>query len=192
MPRNVVGRLGLLIPVLLLAGCAGSGPAPGDPVAPPPPPVAAWRPGEAMAYLLKPPAAGVEPIDDAYLARTEPYRSRIREAESLEPDLRRIEKIDQGGKRTWFFDGSTAVFMRIDVENDGVVDQTQYFGPEGLFAVVHRFGSGRRTQRVYWPPGQDRIVEVRDNVPPYGGIWWRTDEVPFRPDPHHAGPSPTG
>ena len=50
---------------------------------------------------------------------------------------------------------------------------------EGLFAVVHRFSEGRRTQRIYWPPGEPLIVEIRDNLPPYPGVWWRTDENPF-------------
>ncbi len=171
--------LGALPLAALLSGCAiGPGAVPGDPVAPPP--AAAWRPGEALAYLLKPPANGVHPIDDSYLDRTRAYRVRIDEAESLAGEFRRIEKVDRGGRRTWFLDGGDAVFVRIDVKDDGTVDQSQYFGPEGLFAIVHRFAKGRRTQRVYWPPGEARIVEVRDNLPPYPGVWWRTTENPFK------------
>jgi hypothetical protein len=150
---------------------------PGDPVAPPP--SSAWRPGEALALLVKPPKTGVLPINDAYLKQTRPYRARIREAESLAEQLHRIEKIDRGGRREWFLDGADAVFVRIDIGSDGTIDQTQYYGPEGLFAIVHRFAEGRRTQRIYWPPGEARIVEVRDNLPPYPGVWWRTMENPF-------------
>jgi len=69
--------------------------------------------------------------------------------------------------------------FRVDMDDDGSVDQSQYFGPEGLYAITHRFADGRRTQRVFWPPGQPRIVEVRDNVPPYPGVWWQTSENPF-------------
>ena len=129
--------------------------------------------------LLRPPATGVRPIDDDYLARTRPYRVRIAEAEALADTLRTVERVDAGGRRVWYFDGPEAVFMSIDIRNDGSVDQRQFFGPEGLFAVVHRFADGRRTQRIYWPPGEPRIVEVRDNLPPYPGVWWRTDENPF-------------
>ncbi len=174
-------RLPLLAAALgLLAGCAG-GPAavPGDPVLPPPPEKAAWRPGEAMAYVLRPPAQRARPIDDAYLERTRPYRVRISEAEALADSLQTIEKVDRGGRRTWFLEGGDVVFVRIDAGDDGTVDQSQYWGPEGLFAVVHRFSGGRRTQRIYWPPGEPRIVEIRDNLPPYPGVWWRTDENPF-------------
>lgn len=161
-----------------LGGCAvGPGGAPGEPVAPPP--MAAWRPGEALALLLKPPKTGVLPIDDDYLARTRPYRVRMQEAEDLSDQFQRIDKTDRGGHRAWFLDGPQAVFVRIDIGNDGTVDQTQYYGPEGLFAIVHRFAGGRRTQRIYWPPGEPRIVEVRDNLPPYPGVWWRTQENPF-------------
>jgi hypothetical protein len=179
MTRNLrwLPLLGLL--AVRMTGCAG-GPAavPGDPVAPPPS-SPAWRPGEAMAFLLKPPPQGIRPIDDAYLASTLAYRVRISEAEGMGPQLRQIEKVDRGGRRTWFLDGPDAVFVRIDAGDDGSVDQSQYFGPEGLFAIVHRFADGRRTQRIYWPPGEARIVEVRDNLPPYPGVWWRTDENPF-------------
>jgi hypothetical protein len=168
-----------------LTGCTGA-PVPGDPAAPPPP-VAAWRPAEALAMLLKPPPGGARPIDDAYLDFTEPYRIRIAEAETLADGLRRIERVDGGGRRVWYFDGPEAIFMSIDIHDDGSIDQSQFFGPEGLFAVVHRFAEGRRTQRIFWPPGQPRIVEVRDNLPPYPGVWWRTDENPFEMGAPSAG-----
>jgi hypothetical protein len=151
--------------------------APRDALAPPA--QGAWRPGEALALLLKPPGVGTAPIDDAYLVTTKPYRVRVAEADGRESELRTIEKLDRGGRRTWYFDGPDAVFLRIDIDDDGTVDQSQYFGPEGLFAVVHRFGEGRRTQRIYWPPGEPRIVEIRDNLPPYPGVWWRTEDSPF-------------
>lgn len=169
-------------------GCtAGPGPVPGDPIAPPP--EGAWRPGEALAYVLKPPRQGVRPISDDYLENTQHYRVRIAEAEALAVELRRIEKLDRGGRRTWFFDGPEAVFLRIDVDDDGTVDQAQYFGPEGLFAVVHRFSSGRRVQKIFWPPGEPRIVEIRNSLPPYPGVWWRSEENPFRTPPG-GDPSP--
>jgi hypothetical protein len=156
---------------------AGTGGVPGEPVAPPP--VSAWRPGEALALLVKPPRTGVLPIDDGYLEWTLPYRARIREAEDLTAGYRQVEQVDRGGTRTWFLDGPQAMLVRIDAGSDGTVDQTQYFGPEGLFAIVHRFADGRRTQRIYWPPGEPRIVEIRDNLPPYPGVWWRSNENPF-------------
>ena len=140
--------------------------------------------------LLKPPPGAVRPIDDSYLARTEHYRTRIAEAEALADELRQVERVDQGGRRIWYFDGPDAVFMSIDVHNDGSVDQSQFFGPEGLFAVVHRFADGRRTQRVYWPPGETRIVEIRDNLPPYPGVWWRTAENPFQMGQQIPGDAP--
>ncbi len=160
---------------------------PGEPVAPPPA-APAWRPGEALAYLLKPPASGAHPFDDTYLRLTAPYRTRIAEIEARRGELRRIERRDLGGRRSWFFDGSNAILIRIDVDDDGTVDQSQYFGPEGLFALVHRFAGGRRAQRIYWPPGRPRIVEVRDTLPPYPGVWWRTEENPFRPKPGRSDP----
>jgi len=178
LPRVMNLRFLALAALVALAGCTG-GPVPGEPVAPPPPTDGAWRPAEAAAMLLRPPASGVRPIDDAYLADTKHYRVRIEEAERLGETLRTIERVDRGGRRTWYFDGPEAVFMSIDIHDDGSVDQSQFFGPEGLFAVVHRFADGRRTQRIYWPPGEPRIVEVRDNLPPYPGVWWRTDENPF-------------
>jgi hypothetical protein len=178
----VLAALTVLASLAALAGCAGGpGAVPGDPVVPPPPPPekAAWRPGEALAYVLKPSAGKVRPIDDAYLERTLPYRVRISEAEAHADELRTIEKLDRGGRRTWHLDNGDVVFVSIDVGDDGSIDQTQYFGPEGLFAVVHRFSDGRRTQRIYWPPGEPRIVEIRDTLPPYPGVWWRTEENPF-------------
>ena len=122
----------LLVGVVgLVAGCAGGASLiPGEP-AYPPPPAPAWRPGEALALLLKPPTAGAKPIDDAYLAQTEPYRIRIEQADAREGELRKIVKRDRGGKRTWHLDGSTVLYLRIDIGDDGTVDQTQYFGPEG-------------------------------------------------------------
>jgi hypothetical protein len=163
-----------------MAGCGGAfKPVPGEPVAPPPS-APAWRAGEAMAYLLSPPVSGAQPIDDAYLARTRVFRERVAEADSLAPGLRVIERLDRGGRRTWLLDGPDPILLRIDVGDDGTIDQTQYFGPEGLYAVVHRFAGGRRTQRIFWPVGEPRIVEVRDNVPPFPGVWWRTEESPFR------------
>jgi hypothetical protein len=175
-------RLMWLIGTIGLAtGCAGGASlVPGEP-AYPPPPEPAWRPGEALALLLKPPAAGAKPIDDAYLAQTAAYRARIEEADAREGELRAIVKRDRGGKRTWHLDGSTVLYLRIDIGDDGTVDQSQYFGPEGLYAVVHRFAGGRRVQRIYWPPGQPRTVEVRDTLPPYPGVWWETTENPFAP-----------
>lgn len=180
--RSGIGRRAaqaiLLAALAAAGGCAGAtGGVPGEPVAPPP--ASAWRPGEAMALLVKPPRTGVLPIDDDYLERTLPYRARIREAEELAEGFRRVDQVDRGGTRTWFLDGPSAMLVRIDAGSDGTVDQTQYFGPEGLFAIVHRFADGRRTQRIYWPPGESRIVEIRDNLPPYPGVWWRTEENPF-------------
>jgi hypothetical protein len=186
---NLRGRLHRLLPVTAfgvtltalagLSGCAGGlAPLPGEPVAPPPA-APAWRPGEAMAMLLRPPASGAAAVDDAYLERTSIFRERIAEADSLAEGLRQIQTLDRGGRRTWFLDGPDPILLRIDAGDDGTLDQSQYFGPEGLFAIVHRFAGGRRTQRIFLPPGESRIVEVRDNVPPYPGVWWRTDESPF-------------
>jgi hypothetical protein len=171
----------------LAAGC-GIGPAggPADPIAPPPA-APAWRPGEALAMLLRPPSDGAHPVDDDYLELTAPWRVRMAEIDAALADLRRIEKRDRGGRRTWYFDGPDAILLRIDVDEDGTIDQSQYFGPEGLFAIVHRFAGGRRTQRIFWPPGRPRIVEVRDNLPPYPGVWWRSDENPFRIPPGRSG-----
>ena len=167
------------VTALATAGCGGGlAPLPGEPVAPPPA-SPAWRPGEAMAMLLRPPADGANPIDDPYLYRTRFFRERIAEADSMADGLRRIERIDRGGRRTWYLDGPDPILLRIDANDDGTLDQSQYFGPEGLYAVVHRFAGGRRMQRIYWPPGEPRIVEVRDAVPPYPGVWWRTEESPF-------------
>ncbi len=179
-PGSRVLLIGLRAASLGLPACAiGPGGGPGEPVAPAP--VApAWRPGEALAYLLKPPASGVLPIGDEYLELIEPWRFRIAEIDEALPDLRRIEKRDRGGRRTWYLDGPETLLFRIDVDEDGTIDQSQYYGPEGLFAIVHRFGAGRRTQRIYWPPGRPRIVEVRDTLPPYPGVWWRSRENPFR------------
>ena len=178
----------LLLPVLCgvsLAGCAGgTRMSPGEPTAPPPPATEpAWRPAEAMAYLLSPPAEGAFPIDDDYLERTKPYRVRIAEARALRDELRRIERKDPGGRRVWYFDGSTPIFVEIDAGDDGTLDQAQYFGPEGLFAVVHRFANGRRTQRVYWPPGRPKYVEIRDNLPPYPGSGGARTRTPSRSAP---------
>jgi hypothetical protein len=170
----------LLAALACLAGCGGAfTPVPSEPVAPPPA-APAWRAGEAMAFLLRPPPTGASPVDDAYLSRTAVFRERIAEADSLAPTLRKIERLDRGGRRTWFMDGPDPILLRIDIGDDGTIDQTQYFGPEGLYAVVHRFAAGRRTERIFWPMGEPRIVEVRDNVPPYPGVWWRTEESPFR------------
>lgn len=170
----------LLAATAFLAGCGGAFKAvPSEPVTPPPA-APAWRAGEAMAFLLKPPDAGASPVDDAYLARTATFRERIAEAEAAADSLRKIDRLDRGGRRTWFMDGQDPVLLRIDVGDDGTIDQTQYFGPEGLYAVVHRFAQGRRTERIFWPVGEARIVEIRDNVPPYPGVWWRTEESPFR------------
>jgi len=173
-----------LIPAVLAAatfvpGCAGGRSVHPEPVLPPPP-APAWRPAEAMAMLLKPPADGISPVDDGYLDRTKSYRIRMAEVDAREGDLRRIEHVDPGGRRTWFLDGQDVLVFRVDMDDDGSVDQSQYFGPEGLYAIIHRFAGGRRTQRIFWPPGQPRIVEVRDNIPPYPGVWWRTVESPFQ------------
>lgn len=181
--RKIIPLAAALAAAAALGGLAGCGgglvPGPQEPVVPPPA-APAWRPGEAMAMLLRPPAEGVAPIDDAYLARTRIFRERIAEADSAaDAGLRTIETLDRGGRRTWFLDGPDPVVLRIDATNDGTLDQSQYFGPEGLYAVVHRFADGRRTQRIFFPPGELRIVEVRDNVPPYPGVWWRTNESPF-------------
>jgi len=166
---------------LAVAGCGGAlAPIPGEPVAPPPA-APAWRPGEALAMLLKPPAEGVSAVDDGYLRRTAIFRERIAEADSLAAGLRAIDRLDRGGRRVWYLDGPDPILLRIDAGDDGTLDQVQYFGPEGLYAIVHRFADGRRTQRIFWPPGEPRIVEVRDNVPPYPGVWWRTTESPFPP-----------
>jgi hypothetical protein len=182
LPRAMTPRaLAVALSAYLLSGCTGA-PVPGDPVAPPLD--AAWRPAEAAAMLLKPPPSGVFPIDDEYLAATKHWRVRIAEAEALAGTFRTVERVDQGGRRVWYFDGPDAVFLSIDIQDDGSVDQRQFFGPEGLFAVVNRFAQGRRTQRIYWPPGEPRIVEVRDNLPPYPGVWWRTGESPFESGPH--------
>ncbi len=169
------------------AGCAiGPGGVPGEPVAPPPVALA-WRPGEAMALLLRPPADGARPIDHAHLEKTRVWTDRIAAIEAARPTGRRLDRRDRGGRRTWYFDGPEAILLRIDVDEDGSIDQSQYFGPEGLFAIVHRFAAGRRTQRIYWPPGRPRIVEVRDNLPPFPGVWWRSEENPFEVD---EGPFP--
>ena len=103
---------GALAAVTGLLGCAGShGGAPGEPVAPPP--QSAWRPGEALALLVKPPQTGVLPIDDDYLERTRHFRVRIQEAESMADSLHRVDKRDRGGQRTWFLSGPEAVLVRI-------------------------------------------------------------------------------
>lgn len=168
---------------LAAGGCGGGlAPVPGDPIAPPPPPASpAWRPGEAMAMLLRPPAAGANPIDESFIKLTAIFRERIAEADAFADSLRKIERLDRGGRRTWFLDGPDPILLRIDAEDDATIDQSQYFGPEGLYAVVHRFAQGRRTQRIFFPPGEPRIVEIRDNVPPFPGVWWRTQETPFPP-----------
>jgi hypothetical protein len=171
------------------AGCAlVPGYGPGDPAAPPPPEAPAWRPGEALALLLAPPAGGAHPIDDDYLATTADWRARVREIDDRLAGLRTYVKRDRGGTRTWYFDGPETVLFRVDVGADGTIDQSQYFGPEGLFAIVHRFAGGRRTQRIWWPPGQPRVVEVRDNLPPFPGVWWRSDLNPFEPAPPGEAP----
>ena len=66
--------------------------------------------------LLKPPASGARPIDDDYLRLTESYRIRIAEAEAVQDELRRIERVDGGGRRVWFFDGpeENRVVLRIN------------------------------------------------------------------------------
>ncbi len=187
--RNALAALAFGLAAAGLHGCAGGlAPLPSDPVAPPPA-APAWRPGEAMAMLLRPPAEGAHPIDDAYLGRTSVFRERMAEVDSLAPTLRPIETLDRGGRRTWLLDGPDPLVLRIDASDDGTLDQSQYFGPEGLYAVVHRFADGRRTQRIFFPPGEPRIVEVRDNVPPYPGVWWLTTETPF-PKSNEAPPSP--
>ena len=56
--------------------------------------------------------------------------------------------MDGGGRRVWYFDGPEAIFMSIDIHDDGSVDQSQFFGPEGLFAVVHRFAEGEAMTRT--------------------------------------------
>lgn len=171
----------LLVPALMsFLGCAaGSGGAvPGDPTMPPPE-VGAWRPAEAMAMLLKPPSDGISTIDEAYLGRTKSFRARMAETDDRQGDLRKIEHVDPGGRRTWYLDGADVLVFRVDMDDDGSIDQSQYFGPEGLYAITHRFGDGRRTQRIYWPPGEPRIAEIRDNLPPYPGVWWRTHDSPF-------------
>ena len=119
-------------------------------------------------------------LDNGYLDRTRSYRVRMAEVDSREPELRKIEQVDPGGRRTWYLDGQDVLVFRVDMDDDGSIDQSQYFGPEGLYAITHRFAAGRRVQRIFWPPGQPRIVEVRDNIPPYPGVWWRTLENPFR------------
>ncbi|MCA9752092.1 MAG: hypothetical protein KC591_07870 [Gemmatimonadetes bacterium] len=177
--RALAPFLACLALLAALSGCAGGRPALDSAPVMPPPVAPAWRPAEAMAMLLKPPAEGANPIDDAYLERTRFFRARMAETDALEPSLKKIEKVDRGGRRTWIFDGPDVIVFRVDADDDGTVDQSQYFGPEGLYAITHRFAAGRRTQRIYWPLGESRIVEIRDNVPPYPGVWWRTDETPF-------------
>jgi hypothetical protein len=132
-----------------------------------------------MAMLLSPPKSGVSPIDDDYLARTRPYRVRMAEVDARQEELRLIEHEDRGGRRMWYLDGPEVLVFRVDMDDDGSIDQSQYFGPEGLYAITHRFAAGRRTQSVFWPPGEPRIVEIRDNLPPYPGVWWRSRENPF-------------
>lgn len=181
MPGRHRARWAVILVLVAAAasGCAGGlAPIPGEPVAPPPA-APAWRPGEAMAMLLRPPPEGANPVDDAYLKRTAIFRERMAEVDSVAPTLRAIETLDRGGRRTWLLDGPDPLVLRIDASDDGTLDQSQYFGPEGLYAVVHRFADGRRTQRIFFPPGEPRIVEVRDNVPPYPGVWWLTTETPF-------------
>ena len=189
--RSVAPRFLTLAALLATAGCAmvpGAGP--GDPPAPPPS-APAWRPGEAVALLLGPPAGEALPIDDAYLARTADWRARVNEIDSRLAELRSIVRRDRGGMRTWYFDGPETVLFRVDIDADGTIDQSQYFGPEGLFAIVHRFAGGRRTQRIWWPPGSPRFVEIRDNLPPFPGVWWRSGENPFEPGPPDPSP-PSG
>jgi hypothetical protein len=153
----------------------------------PQPPPGAWRPAEAVAHLLEPPPEGVHPIDEAHRERTRAWRERIERIEGLAERLRRIEREDPGGRRVWLYDGDDVVAFRVDLGSDGTIDQTQYFGPEGLFAIVHRFDGGRRRQVVYWPPGKPHLVEIRDEAAPLRGVWWRTEESPF---PSPAPPTP--
>lgn len=173
---------------LALAGCGGSSRVtPTADVSSPARDTRAWRPGEALALVLEPPIDRVRPVDDAFLRSTDSYRARIERAEELAPSLTVIERDDAAIHRTWFLNGHDPVVMHIDLESDGIVDQAQYFGPEGLFAVVHHFAGGRRTQRIYWPPGEARIVEIRDAEPPFAGIWWRSTDDPF-PAPQESNP----
>jgi hypothetical protein len=175
--------------IVATVGCGGPSRsvAPTVDVGAPEPQAPSWRPGEAVALVLAPPIDRVRPIDDAFLASTADYRTRIERAEERTASLRVHQRSDDPVRRTWFFDGPNAVLLHIDLESDGVVDQAQYFGAEGLFAVVHHFSGGRRTQRIYWPPGQPRIVEIRDAVPPFAGVWWRSTDDPF-PEPESPEP----
>ena len=164
------------------AGCGGSARVAPEPApAEAPPGAGAWRPGEALARVLPPPPERVRPVDDDYLAWTSDYRLRMAATEERAPALRRIDRVDETVRRTWFLEGPDPILLHIDLEADGEWDQAQYFGPEGLFAVVHRFAEGRRAQRIYWPPGEERIVEIRDREAPFGGVWWRSTVDPFPP-----------